>query len=156
MTVPVEQIVDAFAFDVEHLYATGRMILCGPPNQVTTNVLIAAFAVYFRNVYDFLYKPTKGKYYRAMHVVKDASLWEKHRGDVGQVVKRVYDRKANQEVVHIGQDRINLASDDRPWPVGALLAELAPAIILLAQDLPKRQETNSVVERLAVAIVGFG
>lgn len=126
-------------YEVETLvYATVEIAKWDDPDPTNeSNVLLDAFAVHARCLNDFLWRD------RSSHKPRDAfavdfcesGVWEAKRNGLPQeALEEIRDsHRFGREVMHLTYDRIDGRGEDKEWPCGAVLEEIAGGLALFAQ-----------------------
>jgi len=107
------------------LLETARELPCnGRLPDHHCNAIIEAFALHFRNVYQFIYHRQRQDDVVAEAFFKDRRLWKLARGKAPKVLRDSY-RQANEQVAHLTTKRTH-DPEEKHWEVRQIVAAIEP------------------------------
>lgn len=122
---------------------------------VVRNSLIIAFAVHFRNIFDFLYsgqneRPPSKDDVLAEHFFDTPEEW--HRIVPMKLASLIKDRKKlNKHFAHVTYSRVQQKLDDRFWEFQRIMEELSPAVLAFAEHVDQRKLNDNLHEELSAS-----
>jgi hypothetical protein len=134
------------------IYVTERLV--DQKEDMEGNVLLEAFAVHARCLFDFLWGKGNDNYDDDAYAFHFSDEWNGRRGAIPPNLMKIKDDKRfGREVMHLTYERIDGSTDEKVWPVGRAVLEIATALKLfaeLARDQALEDETR---DRLASLLV---
>ena len=126
------------------VYATAELGNTSEQRSARENTLLESFAVHTRCLNDFLWHDRRDRKPRDAFAADFCSPgdWERVRDDLPQAaLNDVRERRRfGREIMHLTYDRINGDGEDKRWPCGAVVLEVAGALREFA--------TRSLADRL--------
>jgi hypothetical protein len=126
------------------VYATAELGNTPEQRSARENTLLESFAVHTRCLNDFLWHDRRDRKPRDAFAADFCSPgdWERVRDDLPQAaLNDVRERRRfGREIMHLTYDRINGDGEDKRWPCGAVVLEVAGALREFA--------TRSLADRL--------
>lgn len=140
-------------YEVDMLvYATERLI--DEQEGMEGNVLLEAFAVHARCLFDFLWGKGNENYYDDAYAFHFSDEWNARRGAIPPNLMKIKDDKRfGREVMHLSYERIDGSGDAKVWPCGKVLLEIATALKLFAELARKEALDDETRERLKSLVV---
>ena len=125
----------------EHVYYEAWMffitaeLLKVPRHQIEVNVLLDAFAIHTRNLFDFLYplKP-RGDDIIAADFLEKKSLYRQSKTKKQELA--FIQRKANKQVAHLTYARNRYSKKNKPWPFFKVERGMKKSLIAFYDSLP--------------------
>lgn len=127
----------------EHVYYEVWMfyetlaILTNPIDQLTMNIVLDAFAIHCRNVFDFLYpkKTTKPDDIIVTDYISENKQYSKNITKKSEL--KFVIRKADKQVVHLTYSRNKYNSTTKPWPFADIGRKMWKSLNAFYISMPK-------------------
>lgn len=108
-------------------------------NQISTNILLDAYAIHCRNLFDFLYpdlKKIKRDDILVFDYISDKSLYYKNK--TKKKLLRFVIRKANKQVAHLTYTRNRYGEKNKPWPFLDIAKEIHKSLSVFYEAMPDK------------------
>lgn len=132
--------IELSAWAREHLvYEVDMLVfatesLVDDPGGMEGNVLLEAFAVHARCLFDFLWGKGNANHDDDAYAFHFSDEWNGRRGAIPpNLLKIKDDNRFGREVMHLTYKRIDGSGDAKVWPCGKVLLEIATALKLFAE-----------------------
>lgn len=134
------------------LFATESLI--DEPGGMDGNVLLEAFAVHARCLFDFLWGKGNENYDDDAYAFHFSDKWNGRRGAIPpNLLKIKDDKRFGREVMHLTYERIGGSGDAKVWPCGKVLLEIATALQLFAELAREEALDDETRDRLKSLMV---
>ena len=94
-------------------------------NQFLKNALLESFAIHFRALVDFLYRPANARSddMAAEDFFDDQARWSEVRPTISPILDRGR-RRAHKEIAHLTYARLAITESEKGWPFREITTEI--------------------------------
>lgn len=117
-------------YEIDMLYGVARLLQKGSSNIYIYNALLESFVVHGSVILDFFYKlPLNPQEAKATHYIKDLEEWKDAKPPFDRYFIK-FNKKRNQEVMHLSYARLKVAPYDKKWDSPKLIEQFRQLIDL--------------------------
>ena len=104
-------------------------------NPLLRNVLLESFAIHFRALVDFLYRPDNARPddMVAEDFLGDENRWSEVRPTISPVLRSSRDR-AHKEIAHLTYARLEVTESEKGWPFSEITTEIQRLMNLFQEE----------------------